>query len=220
VDEQFLVGHDILLDRLPHRAQAMEQILLIARLSFSEISGGRARPRSVRFRHQRISSPRVYRSYFGCDVAFGQRDDALVFDKHLLACPTEKHDAAALQAAIEQLEAGPFARTAFGASVRAAVMHRLGTSECTVLQVAGSLCLHARAMHRKLAAEGTSFQRIKNEVRRDLALFLLENTSFQLSRISERLGFAEQSTLTHFCRKWFREAPSALRIRATRSGSP
>ena len=53
------------------------------------------------------------------------------------------------------------------ADIRGIVTHVLGTELCTRERIAAELGLHPRTMVRRLAAEGTSFQRIKDEVRRD-----------------------------------------------------
>src|SRR3546814_16596931 len=55
------VGHDILLDRMPHRSQALEQLLLVGHLSTLDITGGPARARRVHCRHQAISPRTTYR---------------------------------------------------------------------------------------------------------------------------------------------------------------
>ena len=50
------VTHEILLDRLPNRRQAIEQVLLLGHLNAVETTGGQARAREVHFRHQPLSS--------------------------------------------------------------------------------------------------------------------------------------------------------------------
>jgi hypothetical protein len=86
-DKTLFAGHDILLDRMPNKSQAMEQILLAGHLAAMDITGGRARVRRVHFRHQPVSSLRVYRRYFGCEIRFGQNEDGVVFSERDLASP-------------------------------------------------------------------------------------------------------------------------------------
>lgn len=219
-DDRVAVGHDILLHGLADRTQAMEHILLIAHLSIREIAGGRVRAREVQFRHQPVSPPAVYRRHFGCEVTFGRRHDALVLRRRDLACPTSHADRGAFAAAVASIEARDFPRPPLHASVHGVVMHLVGTDRCDTVEVARRLGLHVRAMHRRLAAEGASFQQIKTDVRRDLAGYYLARTDLELSRISRRLGFAEQSAFTAFCRKWFAEAPSRIRQQARASPHP
>jgi AraC-like DNA-binding protein len=216
-DDRVAVGHDILLQGLPNRTQAMEHILLIAHLSIGEIAGGQVRAREVQFRHQPLSTPAVYRRHFGCEVTFGRRRDALILRRRDLACPTRHADSAGFAAAVASIEARDFPRSPFHANVRSLVMRLIGTDQCNTSEVSSRLGIQVRAMHRRLAAEGAAFQQIKTEVRRDLAGYYLADTDLDLGRISRRLGFAEQSAFTAFCRKWLADAPSHIRRRARRT---
>jgi AraC-like DNA-binding protein len=210
--KSLFVGHDILLDRLPNKSQAIEQLLLLGHLSAMEITGGHARVRRVHFRHQPLSSLATYRRYFGCEVRFGQSEDGVSFSERDLACPITDPDAQAYQAATAYIEA-EFSRhrPPLHAHARGVIMHFLDTELCTNERVAAELKLHPRTMHRRLKTEGTSFQQIKDEVRRDLMLYYLQQTDLSFARISERLGFAEQSVMTRSCRRWFSAPPTALR---------
>ena len=84
--ESTVVGHDILLEGLPHKAQAMEYILLVGNLSTLALTGGRVRARRVLLRHQPLSPVTDYRRHFGCDVRFGRSADAVIYNKQDLAC--------------------------------------------------------------------------------------------------------------------------------------
>jgi hypothetical protein len=99
------VGHDILLDRMPNKCQAMEQIMLLGHLAAAEITGRRARVRKVHFRHQPVSSLRTYRRYFGCAVRFGQSEDGVIFSEADLACPIIHPDSQLYRAATSFIDA-------------------------------------------------------------------------------------------------------------------
>jgi AraC-like DNA-binding protein len=214
------MGHDILLDRLPNRSQAMEQILLLGHLGAVEITGGRARVRRVHFRHQPVSSPRLYRRYFGCEVMFGQDADGVVFFDRDLAQPIVDPDSQALARATSFIDA-EFTRhrPPLHAETRGVIMQFLATGACTNDRVAAELNLHPKTMHRRLKGEGTSFQKIKDEVRRDLMLYYFQETTLDFACISERLGFAEQSVMTRTCNRWFAASPTRLRAQASRTES-
>jgi len=207
-----MIGHDILLDRLPNRSQAMEQILLVAHLSALEVTGGLVRARKISFRHQPLSSLATYRHYFGCDVRFGQAADAIVYDERDFACPILAADRQAYEAATHFIDTHfPRRLPPLHAHIRGTIMHSLGTAECTAGRVAARLQLHPRSLQRRLEEEGTSFQRLKDEVRSDMMLYHLRQTDLDFARISEKLGFAEQSAMSRYCRKWFSVSPSQLR---------
>jgi AraC-like DNA-binding protein len=42
-------------------------------------------------------------------------------------------------------------------------------------------------------------------------LYYLQDTHLDLARISDRLGFAEQSVMTRSCNRWFGVSPTRLR---------
>jgi AraC-like DNA-binding protein len=95
--------------------------------------------------------------------------------------------------------------------VRGVIGQFLGTRHCRNERIAAELGLHPKTLHRRLQAEGTSFQEIKDEVRRDSALFYLRNTKLDLTQIAEKLGYAEHSVFTRSCVRWFSKAPSQMR---------
>lgn len=212
------VGHDILLDRIPNRSQVMEQVLLLGHLGAMEMTGGKARARSIHFRHQPVSDLNSYRHYFGCKVWFDQDEDGLVFSEQDLASPILQPDARAMEEMIAFIDREFTRRTPpMHATVRGVIMRLLGTGDCSNESVAAQLNVHLRTLHRRLTAEGTSFQQVKDEVRRDITLYYLQQTDFEFSRISQRLGFAEQSIMNRRCLSWFSASPTEVRLRAIRS---
>ena len=211
------VGHDILLDRMPNKCQAMEQIMLLGHLAAVELTGKRARVRKVHFRHQPVSSLRTYRHYFGCAVRFGQSEDGVFFSESDLACPIVHPDSQLYQAATSFIDASfTRYRPPLHAQARGVIMQLLGSDHCTNERIATALNLHPRTLHRRLRAEGTSFQQIKDEVRRDALLYYIRQTNLDFAVISEKLGFAEQAVMTRTCNLWFSASPTKLRSRARR----
>jgi AraC-like DNA-binding protein len=216
---RLFVGHEILLERLPHKRQVTEQAMLLGHLNALGITGGRARVREVLFRYQPLSSLSTYRGYFGCDVRFDQKEDGVVFSDRDLSCPTVDPDAQLYEMATSFIDTR-FTRLSppMHIQVRAVILQLIGTEDCSNERVAAELCLHPRTLHRRLQAEGKSFEGIKDEVRRDVALSYLQETDLPLPRIAEKLGYAEHSVLSRSCLRWFSASPRQLRSRAARCG--
>lgn len=205
-------GHDILLDNVASRAQAMEQLLLIGHLEAVDMTAGRARARRVHFRHEPVSPPQAYRRYFGCEVRFGEAADGVMFSAEDLACPISRPDPNALKALTDFIDRHfTRQRPPLHAEVRGLIMRRLARRDCRNEDIARTLNLHVRTLARRLDGEGTSFQQVKDEVRRDVMRYYLEQTDLDLATISEKLGFAEQSIMTRCCNRWFAVSPSRLR---------
>jgi AraC-like DNA-binding protein len=217
---RMFVGYEILLDRLPNRRQAVEQALLLAHLNAVDITGGRARVREVLFRHQPLSPLRAYRDYFGCEVRFDQPEDGVVYGEQDLASPIAEPDEQLYEMATAFIDTR-FTRVTppMHAQVRGLILQHLGEPACTNDRVAAELCLHPRTLHRRLKAEGKSFEAIKDDVRRDVALRYLQQTDLPLTRIAEKLGYAETSVLSRSCYRWFGVSPRRLRAQPGRAGA-
>jgi AraC-like DNA-binding protein len=78
-------------------------------------------------------------------------------------------------------------------------------------EVASVLHLSPRTLHRRLEEEGSSFQAIKDALRRDLAINRLAKTKQPLSRIAADLGFADPSAFYRAFVSWTGMAPTHYR---------
>ncbi|ROL68853.1 AraC family transcriptional regulator [Pseudomonas chlororaphis] len=75
------------------------------------------------------------------------------------------------------------------------------------VQISPSTC------RRRLEREGCSFQEIKDEVRRGLAVDLLRRSGSSIVEIAERTGFQEPSAFHRAFKKWTGESPGRYRAR-------
>lgn len=214
-EETIAYGLDILLGDLPDRSQAMEQILLIAYSSIREVTGTRIRARCITFRHERIAAIDVYRRFFGCEVKFGQPADAMVFAIGDLDSPIFRQSGADVEPVLAEIYMRfPVREFPVHAKVLGILMKRMGSQRCGIGDVAASMGCSTKKLSRMLCDEDTTFQKIKTRFRLEVARYYITGTDIDFTAVSERLGFSEQSALTHFCRKWFRASPSALRSQA------
>lgn len=206
------VGHELLLGNIGAWTQAIEQVLLIGHLQAMEVTGGYARARRIHFRHEAVSSRETYRRHFGCEVRFGEPVDGIMFSAEDLASPILMHSSRIHREMVTYVERTfPSSRLPVHAEVRSLIMRRLASNECSSAEVAQAMDLHDRTLRRRLKQEGSSFQTVKDEVRRALTLYYLERTALDARAISEKLGFAEQSIFSRQCRKWFSKSPRELR---------
>ena len=79
------------------------------------------------------------------------------------------------------------------------------------LQVARSLGVTQRTLHRHLTEEGQSFSAIVNATRGALAERCLANDRYSLTDVSQLLGFAAPSTFSRWFRGRFGVTPSQWR---------
>ena len=77
--------------------------------------------------------------------------------------------------------------------------------------VATTLEVHPQTLRRRLAAEGTSFKDIKNQVRRDTSLHFLGKQGLSIEEISHRAGFSESSAFIRAFKGWTGVTPYTYR---------
>ena len=115
------------------------------------------------------------------------------------------------EACIELLERRT-ARRGTAARVRARLLERLDRKP-TVGEIAAELYMEERTLRRHLAAEGTSFSELLDEVHSTLATKFLGFPSMSIEEIALRLGYADGPAFTHAFKRWTGTTPSAWRAK-------
>lgn len=78
-------------------------------------------------------------------------------------------------------------------------------------QLASEFGLSGQTLRRRLKDEGSSYPRIKDEVRQDLAIEKLRILQFPIAEIAAQLGFSEARSFTRAFRQWTGYSPSEYR---------
>ena len=146
----------------------------------------------------------AYHRVFGADVTFGAPRNSLSFESAILDRPVQFADPALAEylharaaAMLDQLPAAGAVRQ----RVRQAISNRLCDAS-EIKQVARRLGTSARSLQRALMDEGTSFQEIRDEVRRSVALDLLEQRSLSIGEIAALVGYAQSSAFRAALHRW------------------
>jgi len=79
--------------------------------------------------------------------------------------------------------------------------------------VAQELSVSVRGLNRKLEIEGDSFQKLKNKIRRELALEKLACTDIPISEIAADLGFSGTAAFSRAFKAWTASTPRVYRSR-------
>jgi AraC-like DNA-binding protein len=96
------------------------------------------------------------------------------------------------------------------AQVKRVLHDVLRSDEAHIELVAKRLGLTGRSLQRRLKDEGTSFQEVREQVRRDLAQRYLDD-GLAIAEISFLLGFSEPSAFFRAFKRWTGETPLAHR---------
>ena len=80
------------------------------------------------------------------------------------------------------------------------------------------LNLSPRSLHRQLKEEGTSLQVLKDEVRHERAIELLQRTRKPIKQVAESAGFQNEKSFIRAFKQWTGQTPAALREARQSSG--
>ncbi|WP_111861177.1 AraC family transcriptional regulator [Acinetobacter sp. CFCC 10889] len=135
------------------------------------------------------------------------------FDKSYLGLKMVNADPIASQIAINQCEAELSAigeRRRLSMRVRDILTHS-EQHYLSIENVAERLYMSDRTLKRQLAAEGTSFSTLVDEVRYRHATSLLSRTDYTLEQIADELGYSDVANFSRAFKRWSGRSPSNWR---------
>ena len=159
-----------------------------------------------------------YLYFYPGKVSFERPQTAIYLDAGLLEEPirqTKTHLGAFLRRAPADWFYVSFEDRVVSHRVREHLSRQLVTSG-SVHDVAQALHMSVRTLSRRLAAEGTHFQAVKDEFRRDFAIQALTRSERPLMAIADELGFQDLACFSRAFKAWTGNSPAAYR-RATAS---
>jgi len=92
----------------------------------------------------------------------------------------------------------------------------LGTDTVSLEHIASELGIETRTLQRQLVKAGTSFQKICDQVRLELACYYLERTALDVTTISLELGYSEASVFSRAFKRWTGSSPDRYRKQHSR----
>lgn len=206
------VRHEATHPGIPVERHPIEYVLALVLRIIHDLATAPVRAAEVRFRHAPPSSGAAeHERVFGCPVRFGAAENALLLPAAALGVPLRGADAGVaavlashadgLLARVQQVE------TTAG-RVRAQLPALLRDGEPTLESVGRAMAMSARTLQRRLADEGTTFQRVLDEARQALATAWLAEGATSVGEVAFLTGFADARAFRRAFQRWTGQAPS------------
>lgn len=156
----------------------------------------------------------IYQDYFpGCPINWDQPRTEIIIDSSLLDAPTTLADEATAKMAESQC---------------ADILSRMGPKEGIVIKVrrillsnpghfppietvASQLATSTRTLSRSLQEVSTSYQKILDEVRKEMAIEYLKTSSLPIEEIAALIGYNDPSNFRKAFKRWTGQTPSYYR---------
>jgi AraC-like DNA-binding protein len=158
-------------------------------------------PECVHFRQETPRYVATFARIFQCPIEFGSNIDGMTCSTSSLASLNKFADPELAVHARRLLDLMPSVRHTDTTTERARSMipSLICTGQAQVENVAHCLGLSARTLQRRLVEEGQPFSSLLNEVRRDLAVRYLTNSSHSIGDVAHLTGYSAASSFI----RWF-----------------
>jgi AraC-like DNA-binding protein len=164
---------------------------------------------AVDFSHPAPGDIAPYRSWFDAPVAFDAEHTQLVMPASALDASLVSSDPmllAILTRAADELVAKAPDDPLITSQVRRVLHEALRGGEASVDDVAKKIGMTGRSLQRRLEEEGTTFNKLRELVRRELAQRYLDD-GLAIAEISFLLGFSEPSAFFRAFKRWTGKTP-------------
>ena len=170
--------------------------------------------KAVEVTHPRPPHAAEYDRVFGAPVKFDAPRNALQIAGSWLAVPINRPNLYVFGVFIEHAD-GLVKGLTDGRTIRgrveAELAARLHTGAVTMEIVAAALAMSQQTLYRRLRAEGSNFEAVLDQLRRDLAQGYLASEKLSVNETAYLLGFSDPSAFSRAYKRWTGASPKAVR---------
>ncbi|MBW4689916.1 MAG: AraC family transcriptional regulator [Komarekiella atlantica HA4396-MV6] len=195
--------------------QAIESTFASLLTATQMLTGKPLCPLAIWFQHSRPADISEHERIFQTKLYFSMPKNRIIFDANCLNWSVlsansnllsvfEQHAQAMLDAINREDE--------YTRKVVEAIAQKLKGELPSIEAIAHSLAISVRQLQRELQAEGTSYQQLLDETRKQLSLRHLKNHNTPIHDVAFLLGFSEPSAFHRAFKRWTGQTPRAYRL--------
>jgi AraC-like DNA-binding protein len=158
--------------------------------------GKQWKPEEVHLSGRKPQDARPFRDFFGAPIRFSATNNAILFSSDWLKRPVAREQRR-LDSNRLEIAAAPFSEL-----VRRGVAMNLGFGSFGAKDIARQLSVSPRQLFRRLRVEGTTCQKIVDDVKFSRARHLLGAGDAPITEIAFALGYPDQSSFTRAFVRW------------------
>jgi len=201
-------------DLIPKR-HLSESVLALFMSMLRFLTEDQFKLKEVRFAHPRPGKTREHERIFQAPLVFDQQCSEIVLRKRylensiLLANSTIMEE---LERLVQKTLHRAYALNSWTEKVAQLIFKAIRYEKKTDIgAIARHLAITTRNLQLKLKEEGTSFRKLLDDVRREVAISYLKDGNDSICEIALLLGFADQSAFHHAFKRWTTKTPGEYR---------
>jgi AraC-like DNA-binding protein len=177
---------------------------------------GRPFLKAIHFTHEEPGYRAEYDRVFAVPLVFSSDRNAMLIEEDFLSLRMPGSNPYVLQvlskhaeALIERLENSKTIR----GRVEGFLIPGLNTGDTAMQTVAGRMGLGRQTLFRKLKAEGVTFEKVLDDLRRNMAIHYLGEENVPVNKVAYLLGFSEPAAFSRAFKRWTGSSPRKMRDR-------
>jgi AraC-like DNA-binding protein len=175
-------------------------------------------PKEITLTYPQADDFRLIEAMTGCKLRFEQPANQFIFDRHWLDKPATLGNRSTYEDVVklcDELLADLSLRTGAAGKIRASLLRGIAKPS-TFAATARQLGTTTRTLRRQLQQQGTSYRKLVDELRTQLAVKYLRDTVMANEDIATAVGFSDPANFRHAFRRWTGKTPYEFR-RSVRS---
>jgi len=171
-------------------------------------------PLEVHLSHPAPSVIAHHEAYFGCPVFFGSDRDAILISPDSINRSNKLGDEGIthfLQQHLDRELAQITVTKSLNQHTKDVIARALSEGLPKMEDVARSLGMSVRSLHRRLADDGMTFRTLTEDTRQELAEGLLRDERYSIAEVAFLTGFSEQSSFNRAFKRWAGDTPATYR---------
>ncbi|WP_198517153.1 AraC family transcriptional regulator [Tenacibaculum sp. SZ-18] len=169
-------------------------------------------PLKVAFSHERLSNS--YSKFFNSSFIFNHFRSGIHVNRELLEVSIKNRSDIYLKTAEEYLKNNYELRNEeVDLKVKRMLFRFLGTEYASKRNICKALAYHPRTLQRQLVKRGTSFEKLKEDVRKEVLYTYLTKTTMSYFKLTDILGYSEISSLSRACKEWYGKTMTEIRTK-------
>ncbi len=176
-------------------------------------TGQRIKPVRVQYARERTRCDDL-EAYYGCELQFGARHNAITFDSADLDIPFPGYSPEFLELVTQSL-IDAFAKAAaegtIGDRVKSAMKRAMTSGRPEVATIASELGMSERTLQRRITDEATTYRALLIEARRERGVQLLDNRDLDIDAIAAMLGYESATSFYRAFKEWEGVSPGEWR---------
>lgn len=151
---------------------------------------------------------------FKCPVEYEQSANRLVFASDVLTLPLVQNELSLshfLRNSLGQLLTGEVYQSGLPAQIRTLISNEYHQRVPDFAEVCARLNMSPQTLRRRLKEANTSYQAIKDDIRKEASVYYLSKPDLSIEEIALLMGFSEASSFHRAFKKWTNKTPAEYR---------